>query len=84
MDMNEKTKKELVPSVDFNKEPKYYIYDVSKDKMTRQSYGEKGKIFYAIDLNPKGLLMYDISFNEAYDSIDEHSIAQISNNKIVK
>ena len=43
MDMNEKTKKELVPSVDFNKEPKYYIYDVSKDKMTRQSYGEKEK-----------------------------------------
>ena len=84
MDMNEKTKKELVPSVDFNKEPKYYIYDVSKDKMTRQSYGEKGKIFYAIDLNPKGLLMYDISFNEAYDSIDEHSITQISNNKIIK
>ena len=82
MDMNEKTKKELVPSVDFNKEPKYYVYDVSKNKLIEQNYGEKGKIFYAIDVNPKGLLVYDVSFNEAYDSIDEHSIKQIESSKI--
>lgn len=84
MDMDASTEKELVPSVDLNKMPQYYVYDISENKMIEQDYGVKGKIFYPIDLNPKGLLVYEVPFDEGYNLIEEHAITQISNSNIKK
>ena len=76
MEMDEATKDELLPSVDFTKEPKYYVYDIGTDKMTCDTYGDKGKIYYPVDVNEKGLLTYEVEFNESHDFIDEHKLKQ--------
>lgn len=82
MDMDESTKGELIPSVDINKEPRYYIYDVARDELVEQNYGKKGKIYYAIDRNDNGLLMYEVNYDLMLDFIDEHNIKEIEAGKI--
>ncbi|WP_308609520.1 hypothetical protein [uncultured Eubacterium sp.] len=82
LDIDEKTKNELVPMADINKEPTYYIYDIDNQKLIRQNFGKGGVIYYPIDRNDDGLLVYETKFDAAYDSIDLHSVMEIPNKRI--
>lgn len=82
VDMDKSTKNELVPSADLNTEPKYYIFDVNKNELIQQDYGEKGKFLYVVDTNQDGLLAYITTYDERYVFIDEHSFYEIPNKKI--
>ena len=39
-------------------------------------------IYYPIDRNDDGLLVYETKFDAAYDSIDLHSVMEIPNKRI--
>ncbi|MFQ9514455.1 MAG: hypothetical protein ACLRZ9_01370 [Eubacterium sp.] len=82
MDMDEKTKDELIPSADLNKEPTYYIIDVKTGSVTKQDYGVEGKILYVVDANKEGLIAYIKDFDAMYDTLDEHSMCTIGGEKI--
>lgn len=51
-------------------------------KVTKQNYGEKGKILYVTDENEKGLLSYIKDYDESYNTIDEHSLTEIPMDKV--
>lgn len=82
LEMDEATKNENLPKADLNKEPEYYIIDMESGKITKQSYGEKGKILYVADENEKGLLAYIKDYDETYSNIDEHSLTEIPKDKV--
>lgn len=82
VDMDKSTKNELIPSVDLNSAPKYYIFDVDTEKLVEQDYGKNGKFYYVADVNEDGLLAYETVFDERYNFIDEHGFYEIPKNEI--
>ena len=82
LELDEATKDDNLPKAELNKEPEYYIIDMESGKVTKQNYGEKGKILYVTDENEKGLLSYIKDYDESYNTIDEHSLTEIPMDKV--
>ncbi len=86
LSVTEKEQSDTKPSIktNFKVKPKYYIYDIEKEKLIQQNYGEDGKFYYVIDENQDGLLAYETDFNENYLFIDEHRFTEISKDQVTE
>lgn len=84
LEMDEKTKDELIPSEDYSKDPTYYTINTKTGEVVEQDYGQKGKVLYVVDVNDEGLLAYEMDYGQGWNIIDEHRMREIDKNEVKK